>query len=84
MKQKDWALIIIVSFISGVVALVLSNLVISAPKNRQQKASIVEPITDEFKQPDGRFFNSQSIDPTQIIRIGDGSNNAPFKPNSTE
>jgi hypothetical protein len=78
MKQKDLVLIIAISFVSAVLALILSNLVISSPKSRQQKAEVVEAITDEFKQPDKKYFNDQSVNPTKQIRIGDAQNPAPF------
>jgi hypothetical protein len=78
MKQKDLVLIIAISFVSAVLALLLSNLVISSPKSRQQKAEVVEAITDEFKQPDKKYFNDQSVNPTKQIRIGDAQNPAPF------
>ncbi len=78
MKQKDLVLIIVVVIVSGVFSLVLSNLLFASPKNRQEKVEVVEPITAEFNKPDQKYFNSESIDPTQIIKIGDSSNNQPF------
>lgn len=78
MKQKDIILIVVVVFVSGVISLIVSNLLFSSPKNRQEKVEVVEPITADFNQPDKRYFNSQSIDPTQIIRIGDNTNDQPF------
>ncbi len=74
MKQKDVALIIAISAVSAVLALVISSVTIGTPKNRQQKAEVVEKITSDFPTPDQKYFNDQSIDPTQIIRIGDGTN----------
>ncbi|MES2971659.1 MAG: hypothetical protein V4702_05030 [Patescibacteria group bacterium] len=79
MKQKDIILIIVVVFISGVLSLVLSNMLISSPKNRQEKVEVVEAISSDFTQPDKKYFNANSIDPTQIIRIGENNNNQPFK-----
>jgi hypothetical protein len=78
MKQKDVALIIAIGFVSAVFALLLSNFLISSPKNRQQKAEVVEAITDEFQQPDERYFNDLSVNPTKQIRIGDAQNPLPF------
>ena len=78
MKQKDIALIIVVVFISGVLSLFLSNILFASPKNRQEKVAVVEPITADFQQPDKKYFNSDAIDPTQIIKIGDNNNNQPF------
>lgn len=80
MKQKDIVLIIVVIFISGAISLVLSNYLFSSPRSRQEKVEVVEPITSEFDTPekDDKYFNTQAIDPTQIIRIGDNNNQQPF------
>lgn len=78
MKQKDLALIIVVVFISAVVSLVVSKTLFSSPKNRQQAVEVVDPITSDFPAPDSHYFNSQSIDPTKLIKIGDNSNPTPF------
>jgi hypothetical protein len=78
MKQKDVALIIVVVFISAVVSFFVSNFLFGSPANRQQKAEIVQPITANFSQPDSRYFNSNSIDPTQLIQIGNNNNTNPF------
>jgi hypothetical protein len=78
MKQKDIALIIVIIFLSAVVSLVLSNLLISNPKNRQTKVEVVEKITTDFTPPDAKYFNGSSVNPTKLIRIGDNSNPTPF------
>jgi hypothetical protein len=78
MKQKDIALIAVVVIVSGTLSLLLSNLVIASPKNRKQQVEVVEPITADFPKPVSKYFNSQSIDPTQLIKIGDNSNPQPF------
>jgi len=78
MKQKDLILIIVVVFISGVFSVILSNFLISSPKNRQEPVEVVEPISAEFTQPSDKYFNKQSLDPTQIIKIEGPNNNKPF------
>lgn len=78
MKQQDIALIIVVGFISAVISIVLANTVFGGSDKRQLTADKVVPITSEFVEPDPKYFNNQSIDPTQIIRIGDGENQTPF------
>ena len=78
MKQKDIALIIVAVFVSGVLSLVISNTLFASPKNRQEKVEVVEPISAEFKQPDQEYFNSNSLDPTQLITIGNNNNTQPF------
>lgn len=81
MKHKDIALVIVVVFLSGIASLVISKLIITTPSNRQEKVEVVQPITADFKQADTRYFNAQSINPTQLITIGNDVNNEPFKSN---
>ena len=83
MKQKDVALILVMVFISGVVALLVSNMFFGSPKNRQQTAEVVDVITPDFTQPPSKYFNADSANPTQQITIGGSTNPNPFnsKPN---
>ncbi len=83
MKQKDIALIIIAGFISAVLSVAVSNFIIAPSKNRQQKAEVVDPITAEFKKPDARFFNKDSVNLTKRITIGQDANDKPFNGQST-
>jgi hypothetical protein len=78
MKQKDIALIILISAISAVVSFVASNILFSTPQNRQQKVAVVDKINTQFLTPDPQFFNSQSIDPTQLIEVQNSNNTNPF------
>lgn len=78
MKQKDVALIIVVVFISAVISIIVSKSLFASPKNRQQAVEVVDPISSTFQEPDSRYFNNQSIDPTKLIKIGDNSNQNPF------
>lgn len=78
MKQKDVAMILIMVFISAVIAFVVSGQIFGSPKNREQKAEVVEAITPEFPPPPAKYFNGSSINPTQLITIGGGTNPSPF------
>jgi len=78
MKQKDVALIIVIAAVSAIVSLVVSRLLFTSPANRQQKVEVVPAITADFSMPDSRYFNSNSIDPTQLIQIGNNNNTNPF------
>lgn len=78
MKQKDLVLVVVVAVISIAVASIVSNVVIGHDGGRQQQAEVVDAISATFDQPNKSYFNGESIDPTQIIRIGDNSNQAPF------
>lgn len=78
MKQKDWTLIVVIAIVAGVFALLLSNMLIASPKNRQQKVELVDAISEQFTEPSKRYFNEASVDPTSLIRIGDNANPTPF------
>lgn len=78
MKQKDISLIIIVSFISAVLSVFISNMIFSSPKNRQEKVEIIDKITADFPKPDSKYFNDKSINPTVVIPIEPSTNERPF------
>lgn len=77
-KQKDVVLIAIVVIFAGVVSVLVSNFFFTSDTNRNQKAEIVEPINADFQQPDPKTFNSDAINPTQLIEIGNSKNTQPF------
>lgn len=81
MKQKDIAIIVIVVVISGMLSFFLSNALFASTEDLQTEVEVVEPITAEFPEPDKRYFNEASINPTQTITIGDGQNQQPFQSN---
>lgn len=78
MKQKDWILIIVIAVVSGVFSFIISDHIFVTPANRQQKVEVVDAITPDFKTPDNKYFNAQSIDPAQTIELGTGGNSNPF------
>lgn len=82
MKQKDIALIILIVFFSGVLSFFVSRTLFASPKNRQQQVDVVETLSANFPTPDSRYFNSHSIDPTQLIQIGNTTNSNPFNDTS--
>lgn len=82
MKQKDFALIIVVAVVSIVIASFASNMLVGSTGGREQQAEVVDPISATFKSPDSRYFNEESVDPTQIIRIGENANESPFEQQS--
>lgn len=78
MKQKDLALILVIAFISAIFAFFVSNKLFVTPEDRQQKVEVVDPIAAEMNQPDERYFNQDSINPTQNSQIGNNTNQNPF------
>lgn len=81
MRKKDMPLIIISVFVSAILSLILSNLIFGNTKNYQESVEVVDSITPEFNVPkkDDIYFNSKSINPTQLIRIGGSNNEQPFR-----
>lgn len=79
MKQKDIALIIVVCFISAVLSFIISMKVFVTPANRQQSVPVIDAIDGSFTKPSSKYFNDQSINPTQQIHVTDNANQNPFK-----
>lgn len=78
MKQKDLALILVMVFIGVIVALIVSRLIFATPKNREQTVEVVDVISPEFSEPTAKYFNAESVNPTQQIEIGNSNNPNPF------
>lgn len=78
MKQKDIVLIAGIIVFSAIVSLLISKVIFTSPKNRQQQVEVVQPITADFPKPDKQYFNSSAFDPTQLITIGQNANPNPF------
>lgn len=78
MKQKDIILIIVIVFISGVLSFFISNALFAKPEDRKTEVEVVELISSEYPPVDQRYFNQDSVDPTQLIQIGNQNNTQPF------
>lgn len=78
MKQKDFAMILIVAFVSAVLALLVSNWLFGGQSSGEQTAEVIDVISDDFSQPPEKYFNTKSVNPTKLIEIGGESNPNPF------
>lgn len=78
MKQKDIALIIVIAFIAGIISYFISGMIFSKPAEMKTEVEVVEAISADFPQADQRYFNTNSINPTQLIQIGNQNNQQPF------
>ncbi len=79
MKKKDRNTIIIVVMISAFVSFFTARVLIKSPNERRTSVEVVEPISAEFNRPDSSVFNETAINPTQLIKIGENANPAPFR-----
>ncbi len=78
MKQKDIALILVISFMSALISVFISNALISPPKNRKEQVEVVDVISPIFPEADKKYFNANSLNPTETISIGEDPNLTPF------
>ena len=78
MKQKDIAVIVAVAGISTIIAFVIGNIAFGSPKHRQIEVQSIDSISSDFPVADQKYFNSQSIDSTQTVKIGTSTNPKPF------
>ncbi len=78
MRKKDLGVIAVVVIVSAVISYFISSSFISSAEDRKQSVEIVEPIVSEFVEPDKRYFNQTSVNPTQTIVISPETNPNPF------
>lgn len=78
MKAKDWGTIGVVVIIAGMVSFVVSNLFLGGKYAPRLKVEVVAPISADFPLPNTKYFNENSLNLTQEIKIGEDSNSTPF------
>lgn len=78
MKQQDIALIIVIAVIAAGISFFASTMIFSSGKNAELTVSQIDPISAEFKQPNTKYFNAESLNPTQLVQIGDSTHDNPF------
>lgn len=78
MKQKDFLLIGVIVFMSAAFSLVITRFVLAKPDSRKQEVEVVQAISADFPEPNPKYFNAKSFDPTKLITIGSNNNNDPF------
>lgn len=81
MKQKDYMLLGIIVVISAIVSFIISGKLFATPADRQQQVEQVQTLSAAFPTPNPTYFNTQSIDPTQLIQIANNNNANPFSGN---
>lgn len=76
MKKSDIAMIILIASISVLVAYFVAKAVIGDTKNESIKVKTADPITTEITKPDTTVFNSNAVNPTVEVIIGEQSNSS--------
>lgn len=83
MKQKDWALIVVIVVVSAILSLFISKAIFVTPTNRQQSVESVQPISSDFPTSSIEKYVNGGFDPTQLIQISPNNNSNPFNSSST-
>jgi hypothetical protein len=84
MKQKDYMTLGIIIFISAIFSFILAGKIFGGAANKHNlKAPVVQTISSSF--PDMKndssyntVFNSNALNPTQLIQIGTNQNSGTF------
>ena len=78
MKQKDIALIVLTVGITSMLSYFVAGSFIASPEKRKYKVEVIEAISSDFQRPSDKYFNGNSLNPTQTITIGQDGNPQPF------
>ena len=78
MKKNDITVMAAVTIFAVIFSLVLSNLIFTPKSTKGLKAQKIDKVESSFQKPDKKYFNPESINPTQLIQIGDSPNAQPF------
>lgn len=80
MKQKDILIIVAVAIFGVIVALILSNMIFVNAKAKSQEVEKIDAITAEFKdEAVKKYVNSEAVNPSQLIEVGQTDNKDPFQ-----
>ncbi len=71
MKKSDIAMIILIASISVLVAYFVAKAVVGDVQNETVKVKTAESISTDITQPDTTVFNTNAINPTVQVIIGD-------------
>ena len=71
MKKSDIAMIILIASVSVLIAYFVAKAIIGDVGSQSVKVKTTDKITTEVKEPDSSIFNSEAINPTVDVIIGD-------------
>ncbi len=78
MKSNDIAMLILIVSISVVLSYFVGTSVFNGDNFRQKEVEVVQAVSPDFPEIDENVFNTDSINLTETINIGDTSSNKPF------
>lgn len=74
MKKSDIAMIILIASISMLVAYFAAKALVGDVQNQSVKVKTTEKISTDVTEPDPKVFNSNAINPTVEVIIGNQNN----------
>jgi hypothetical protein len=80
MKQDDIILIISTMVVSAFLAIIITSTPILGSTSKDQQVTVVNSINTLFQPPSSQYLNTNSIDPTLLVKIGNNANKTPFAP----
>ena len=78
MKKSDWAAIILIVAIVGIASYFVVGTIMPSPSENPQTIPIATGFTSDITEPDTAVFNSDAINPTVRITIGNQGDERPF------
>ena len=77
LRQKDYIPLAIALFAAILLSIISDKYFFSRP-SAGTEVDVVPVIHTVFPKPPSQYFNSQSIDPTQLINISQNNSQQPF------
>lgn len=77
MKKSDIAMIILIASISVLIAYFVAKGIFGGSAVKPVSVDTTTPISSSLTQPDTTVFNSNAINPTVEVTIGNGTSSAP-------
>jgi len=87
MKKSDIAMIILIASISMLVSYFVAKAIVGDTKGEAVKVKTADPISTNVDEPNSSIFNSNAINPTVEVIIGNGQNqsgNSSNKPSTSQ
>jgi energy-converting hydrogenase Eha subunit A len=82
MKSKDLTVLVVIGLIAAIISAIISGSIFNPPKKNMTVPDVtaINSTLPDVKNDSNykKFFNSQAIDPTQLIKIGASQNQQPF------
>lgn len=78
MKKSDIALLVLIVSVSIAVSFFAGQAILGKSIAKPVQVETAEPISADIVEPSDKIFNSDAINPTVPIKIGDTTNQQPF------